>query len=406
MSAKRYADDVKEAKGFELYLDNSGKPCFAWDNGATTALCTGTKNAADGLWHHLAIVKSNNKVTFYLDEQASGESTNTNFTKTCLNDRPLYIGSNGHIGRNFEGKIAEVRIWKQALRLEEIQQHKNRPLLGTEGNLIGYWKLDEAANATQAKDTSTQAKHGSIELFGNKVLPYTFTANNPLPLDGIDDHVEIAPSASTPLSTAIGANKAFTLSLWFKTKVRTHAPRLISKRQLGSPRKGVELYIDHTTGKVYADLDTGATQHTLKGSTAVDDNQWHHIALVITGSRARLYLNGQLDKSNAFDSSSSGFDSTSKWCIGGAEFPGAPFKGQIADVRIWKQERTQAAIDADRQKRLQGNESNLIGYWKMDETTGTTVNDSSSSSLDGVRILSIPQRGIGTAKIGSSNYVA
>ena len=52
------------------------------------------------------------------------------------------------------------------------------------------------------------------------------------------------------------------------------------------------------------------------------------------------------------------------------------FKGKISDVRFWNIARTAEQIAADKNKKLNGDEAGLVGYWKLDETTGTVANDS------------------------------
>jgi hypothetical protein len=59
------------------------------------------------------------------------------------------------------------------------------------------------------------------------------------------------------------------------------------------------------------------------------------------------------------------------------------FKGFIRDIRIWDVARSQAQIIANMKATLTGSESGLVGYWKFDEQTGATANDSSASNFDG-----------------------
>jgi hypothetical protein len=55
----------------------------------------------------------------------------------------------------------------------------------------------------------------------------------------------------------------------------------------------------------------------------------------------------------------------------------------IADVRIWSDVRTQAEVDTSKFDYLIGTEGDLIGYWKFDEGTGTTLDDETAASNDG-----------------------
>jgi hypothetical protein len=54
--------------------------------------------------------------------------------------------------------------------------------------------------------------------------------------------------------------------------------------------------------------------------------------------------------------------------------------GRVDDVRLWDDIRTATEISDNYQSELQGNEANLVGYWKFNDGTGTTAADSSSNS--------------------------
>src|SRR5205814_535730 len=47
------------------------------------------------------------------------------------------------------------------------------------------------------------------------------------------------------------------------------------------------------------------------------------------------------------------------------------------EVRIWNVARTQNQIQAFMHRSLAGNETGLLGYWRMDEGTGTALSDAS-----------------------------
>ena len=60
--------------------------------------------------------------------------------------------------------------------------------------------------------------------------------------------------------------------------------------------------------------------------------------------------------------------------IGG--YPPAFFNGHIDEFRIWSVARTASEITSTMGKTLAGNKPGLAGYWKFDETSGTTAADS------------------------------
>ncbi len=109
-------------------------------------------------------------------------------------------------------------------------------------------------------------------------------------------------------------------------------------------------------------------------------NQWVHFAMTWDGTTVRAYVNGVLKASKTSDSSSQTTLMTgmSDLVIGG--YPPAYFNGQIDEFRIWNVARSAAEITSTMNHTLVGNEPGLTGYWKFDETSGTTATDSVTSA--------------------------
>ncbi len=63
-----------------------------------------------------------------------------------------------------------------------------------------------------------------------------------------------------------------------------------------------------------------------------------------------------------------------------------PFDGDIDDVRMWNVDRTAAELDDNKWNELVGNETGLAGYWKINEATGTTIDDATANNKDGTAV--------------------
>ena len=64
-----------------------------------------------------------------------------------------------------------------------------------------------------------------------------------------------------------------------------------------------------------------------------------------------------------------------------------PFKGAIDEVRIWNVARTDADIQHDYERILQGNETGLVGYWRFEETEGEVYKNTADRTNDGIANL-------------------
>jgi hypothetical protein len=56
------------------------------------------------------------------------------------------------------------------------------------------------------------------------------------------------------------------------------------------------------------------------------------------------------------------------------------FHGVIDEVRIWSVTRSRAEIQADMNRKLDGSEPGLVGYWRLDEGGGQVVSDATGNS--------------------------
>lgn len=132
-------------------------------------------------------------------------------------------------------------------------------------------------------------------------------------------------------------------------------------------------------------------------------NRDQHVAVVFDAAAdtVTIYIDG-IQAAQTTGQTNAITGNTNKLTIGaGPEDPNQDtpkeFQGFIREVRIWNVARSQAQIDANKRATLTGSETGLVGYWKLDEQSGTTANDSSASNFDGA---------LTGAAIWSSDYQA
>ncbi|MEQ9624237.1 LamG-like jellyroll fold domain-containing protein [Coleofasciculus chthonoplastes] len=98
-------------------------------------------------WHHWACTyDSETKTqTVYCDGQLVASRTATSDTFAQGN---FYIGSRFDLQNQFNGCIADVRIWDMARTPEQIRATMHQPLTGQEAGLIRYWPLNQIQPVT------------------------------------------------------------------------------------------------------------------------------------------------------------------------------------------------------------------------------------------------------------------
>ncbi|SFU20532.1 Cadherin-like, partial [Algoriphagus locisalis] len=140
-------------------------------------------------------------------------------------------------------------------------------------------------------------------------------------------------------------------------------------------------------GKLTVDLSCDFGCLTTSEAISVNIGEWYHIAVVFDSGLWDFYVDGTARGTNLPDQ---GAHSTvpNYTSLGvtdlvfGFQNHSAvnDFAGKIDDIRLWSSARTQSEIQNNRSKEIAGNEAGLIGYWKLNESSGTTVSDSQTNA--------------------------
>ncbi|HWA77177.1 MAG TPA: LamG domain-containing protein [Polyangiaceae bacterium] len=123
------------------------------------------------------------------------------------------------------------------------------------------------------------------------------------------------------------------------------------------------------------DNDNQATGLT----TSMD--QWVHFAMTWDGSAVRAYVNGVVKSTKAGSGATTMLATARTELTIGCNNPRfSCFGGYIDEFRVWNVARSASEIMSNYNKGLVGNETGLVGYWRFNETSGTTAADSVTTS--------------------------
>jgi len=203
-------------------------------------------------------------------------------------------------------------------------------------------------------------------------LSYSVPNNKSLLLNGLDEY------ASMPADPAFdfGAATNFTVELYVKTSALS-PQALVSKGSPIIPGFSIGLLGGNV---VVAMLGPGGNA-TVNGFTGIADGLWHHVAVVFDRtSKATIYIDGFFDNDAAISAVGS-IDNTDLLRIGALN-DGVSlsrfYSGNIDEVRIWNKALTVAQILSRRTVHVNVNSVvDLVGYWDMNEVSGTTLVDCS-----------------------------
>ena len=179
---------------------------------------------------------------------------------------------------------------------------------------------------------------------------------NILNLNGINDYAKI------PAGVYVKGD--FTIEAWVYPKSLTALGTILSLQNTASNDQ-VQLMYNGSSNKPQLIISNGITTTTLDAATALNLNEWAHIAVTLQGATATMYINGILSATNTAMSVPSA--TVRNECFIGksqANYANANFD----EIRIWESVRTPSQISAARNVELVGNESGLVLYYNMSKS--------------------------------------
>ncbi|MCC7246937.1 MAG: HYR domain-containing protein, partial [Saprospiraceae bacterium] len=197
-----------------------------------------------------------------------------------------------------------------------------------------------------------------------------FSATSP------SDYVQCA---SSPL--AASGSSDFTIEARFICQSTGINVRRIFSTGTNSPSSRIDLTEINGALRLYWQTVGGSTLQS-PSLTNIRDNNWHHVALVRSGTSLILYLDGVQIFS---DNTVTGSFSLSSFRIGGIFNTTTStffWQGSIDEVRVWTTARTQADINLTRNCKLACPQTNLKTYYDFDQGTPAGNNTGLTTLLD------------------------
>lgn len=147
-------------------------PFFQLQGSVNIQPATGSYNLADGNCHHVAVRRSNDVISFFIDgiHISDGDFTSARDISSSIAG-PLVIGSDlptgsgsgciNCISPEFAGWIGEVRIWNTSLTNSQIASNVGSNLSPQSG-LIAYYDMKDQVGSQMLTDLSTNGKSGTL----------------------------------------------------------------------------------------------------------------------------------------------------------------------------------------------------------------------------------------------------
>jgi len=363
----------------QFFLRNAADDQFSVSYNPTTTL----------VWHHVAVTVShiNNEIKLYVDGVERDSTIITGNPKNPSQERTVLGGEEPSTASSlfFKGYIDDVRFWDDVRTQIEIQTLRKNSLTGGETNLLHYYNFDDKA-PWKAID-SAGSEDGDI--INSIYVPvdgtYSVISDNTLITNGVDQAANIgAEDIASELANNI------TVEFWFRTSDTSLQRVLGVTEDIGKTLFVIHINADETDlnvpGKVQLiirDEIGNIMKRAFSSAQTINDNKWHHLAISKAQNKdTKMYLDGlEVPVAIGENLTPNTFNPSLTYPI----YFGAgnvrdvslstPFTGMLKDLRIWKIIRNKWEIRDFYQNLLQGDEDNLMHYYKFNEGSGDVFTD-------------------------------
>ncbi|MCF6180861.1 LamG-like jellyroll fold domain-containing protein [Lutibacter sp.] len=315
----------------------------------------------DTNWHNITTVfKSGVSITIYVDGVLD-ISKSTTYTGSIINSRNLTIGSGSNIAQFYKGAIDDIKIYKKALSLQEIQNEIN--------GLVAYYPFNGNAN-----DESGSENNGTVH--GATLTTDRFgIANSAYHFNGVDNDIQcLFPG---PLG---GADR--TISFWAKTNVllTTNYGNVVLSYGISPTSFDYGARFDISINSKARGLAVGLGGGELNKAFDNSDGNWHYYTVVFDNTIGANLTNilfygdgNKLTTTAAFNGADNNIHTSNQYpiYIGMLYAYGRYFNGDIDEVKVYNKALTETEIKNDYKT--------LIAYYPFNGN----ANDESGNNLNG-----------------------
>src|SRR3989344_2491526 len=371
-------------RDYSLDVANSTTLRYSYDDTATnpTNKDVTVQTLNTNQWYHFVIVlDSGNNAMFYLNGVSVGSATAATHVGQTTNSFHIGRSHNTSSGSQIytNSLIDEVRVYNRALSAAEVQalyksgaQKFTAP--PTNLGLVGYWSMNEGAG-TVAGDGSGNGNRGILTNGPTWVDGKRGKAIN---FDGGDDYVDASLVSSK--------TNNFSFAFWLKVEVTSDTRGTVFFN--GSGTNGYGFVAGSTDGGNTATFFFLAQSiYWLNTSVGWTPNAWQHIVGTLDASNVwRLYRNGNLVFTSVAQSALN--TPTIRTTLGAESSGGSSIAHSFDEVRVYNRALSAAEIQAlynSGAQKFTAPPTNLglVGYWSMNEGTGTVAGDGSGNGNRG-----------------------
>ena len=214
--------------------------------------------------------------------------------------------------------------------------------------------------------------------------------NYALDFDGSNDYVA-ADGVTSNLDSSTGL--PFTVSAWAYPDTTNNGAIWAFNRTGFNTDENLNLLF-YSPGNTKTFKHFGRTSYVGESDREFEPGRWYHIVVVVESGNGKMFVNGEEEDtwSSVTNTSVNRFSIGQEYDDTGSD-PSDYFNGKIDEVAVWNVALSAAdvtalynsgnGLKASANSGNYDNSGDLVGYWKFNEGTGSTLTDSTSNSNNG-----------------------
>lgn len=423
--------------GYTINTTSTGKVEFYLnsDYGAVNYLGMQTNSTFNnGVWHHICVTYAGTSlvsgVVIYVDNVAQATTTLSNTLSTSiLTTAELYLGARATTSNHYylTGFMDEVSVYNKALSAAEVGLIYNSGgtndlllLVGSDPNLVGWWRMGDGDTYPTLTDRSTGAHNATMtdmiaaDIHTDAPFPrlmaldhtnWRFKANLIQPYTRLSTAFTAASNQYVTLGNVLAFERtdSFSWSFWMKAGASASSGFVVAKAISGTP-EGYQIILT-SSGNIVFGLTRVWTTNCISVNTTgagLRNSVWRHIVVTYDGSSTaagcKIYVDGALGTlATAYDNLTGSIVSAATLRFGTRElgYPAECFGGNLDEISVYNSVLSLAQVQALYNGKCPTNlltmvspsPTNLIGWWRMgDGDTSPTITDNSTGGHNGTMV--------------------
>jgi hypothetical protein len=344
-------------------------------------------------WYHVAFVTTTSGSDVSTSYYVNGKFIETD---TYTDGHGVLYGTNLRVAQittnYFQGYVDEVKVYPYARSADQIKADYNArgSTQGTgvrfgsnlkqtgeslTNGLVGWWKMDEASANTCSggvNDSCDSSGNGNDGTWTGNATSTSGRFGSGVTFDGTSDYINFADNTTHEMGTS-----DMSFSAWVNPTSNAASAYILRKSDAANAN-GYLLGVESGVVKI----KLNGTTLVASSTTTLTTGQWYFIAATVDrDGRMSLYVNGVLEGFVDVSSiATTNLDTTAGLTISYNSATDA-WNGKIDEVRMYKRVLEPREIAA-----LYNWAPGPVGYWNLDERSGTTANDKSGSDNAGTLI--------------------